>query len=73
MLVENGQGILLWDQVLRPFLCVSKQCAAELKEERGESGGRNVLQTVPRTLYTGTSQAARDTVQAYNSLIKQSS
>lgn len=43
---------------------------------RGESGGtqgRNVLQTVPRTLYTGTSRAARDTVQAYNSLIKQSS
>lgn len=62
--------------MLRPFLCVSKQCGAELKEKGVRvraPKGRNVLQTVPRTLYTGTSRAARDTVQAYNSLIKQSS
>lgn len=65
------------NQVLRPFLCVSKKRGAELKEERrGESRGtecRNVLQTVSTTLYLGTSQVARDTVQVYNSLIKQSS
>lgn len=39
----------------------------------GAPEGRNVLQTVSRTLYRDTSRAARDTVQAYNSLIKQSS
>lgn len=64
-------------QVSRPFLCVSKKRGAELKEERrGESRGtecRNVLQTVSTTLYSGTSQVARDTVQVHNSLIKQSS
>lgn len=65
------------NQVLWPFLRVSKKRGAELKEgRRGESRGpecRNVLQTVSTTLYLGTFQVARDTVQVYNSLIKQSS
>lgn len=69
--------IFVVNQVLRPFLCVSKKRGAELKEERrGESRElecRNVLQTLSTTLYLGTSQVARDTVQVYNSLIKQSS
>lgn len=45
-------------------------------KRRGGNWGkerRNVLQTVSTTLYLGTSQVMRDTVQVGNSLIKQSS
>lgn len=70
--------IFVMNQKLRPFPRVSKKRGAELKAEVVKEGNwgkerRNVLQTVSTTLYSGTSQMMRDTVQVGNSLIKQSS